>query len=68
MTTFYVQHSAGHSVIAVNNVLLGEADAPKDSQALASYAFNITTRYNGTPECSRSCIIDSLPAVPFSVS
>jgi hypothetical protein len=50
MTTFYLQHSAGRSVIVVNNVRVGGAEAAMGGSATAIAVVNITSRCAVTRE------------------
>ena len=46
LTTFYLEHSAGESVLVVNNVRVGGSSAPAGSGAMAVAVANFTTRWN----------------------
>ncbi len=44
LTTFYLQHSAGQSVVVINNVRVGAAAAAAGGSATAIAVVNVTSR------------------------
>ena len=45
MTTLYLQHTAGRSVIVVNNLRVGGAEAAQGGTAMVFGVVNVTSRF-----------------------